>query len=289
MPVLNEVLRFGTRSGFFRTAAQAPGRRENGEMFLADLWFSTYVARDGVQLAAILVDSSEEMRDREQQNLRNLSASSRLVAAAVLHEVRNICSAISVVYSNLRDRKEPCRIDEIQGLGSLITGLGRVASLELHGTAPEPLEAVPLQQILDELRIIIEPSWHEIEGSVCLSLEDRAVRVQADRYGLMQVFLNLSQNGHRAVQTMPVRELRIGVTTLDRLARITFSDTGCGVPYPQHLFQPFQENAKLTGLGLFISRALVRGFGGEMWFEPLADGSSFVVELPLAAPGKYDV
>ncbi|HEX4278005.1 MAG TPA: hypothetical protein VHZ74_21775, partial [Bryobacteraceae bacterium] len=164
MPVLTEALRLGTRGGSFRTAAQAQGRRENGQMFLADLWFSTYAVRDGIQLAAIMVDCSEEMRDREQQNLRNLSISSRLVAGAVLHEIRNICSAISVVYSNLKDRETPCRIEEIHGLGTLITGLGRVASLELYGSAAEPVEEVPLRQIFDELRIIIEPGWVDMEG-----------------------------------------------------------------------------------------------------------------------------
>ena len=286
MPVLAEVLRFGNRSAFFRTAAQAPGKRENGEIFLADLWFSTYSARDGLQLAAILVDSSEEMRDREQQNLRNLSTSSRLVAAAVLHEIRNICSAISVVYSNLRETPGPCGIDQLQSLGTLITGLGRVASLELNGSEPETLEAVPLRQVLDELRIIIEPAWRDIDGNVCLALDDPATRVLADRYSLMQVFLNLSQNGHRAVQARPERRLSIAATTMSSCARITFRDTGCGVTDPQHLFQPFQRNAKATGLGLFISRTLVRSFGGEMWFEPLADGSSFVVELPLAVAGN---
>lgn len=284
MPVLAEVLRFGNRSGFFRTAAQAPGRKENGEIFLADLWFSTYAARDGLQLAAILVDSSEEMRDREHQNLRNLSTSSRLVAAAVLHEVRNICSAITVVYANLRERREPCRIDEIRGLGTLVTSLGRVASLELNGAEPEPLEPVPLRQILDELRIVIEPGWQEIQGEVTLFLDDPSIRVMADRYALMQIFLNLSQNAHRAVRNRSERRLSISAAAVGDCARITFCDTGYGVSDPQHLFQPFQRNAKVTGLGLFISRALVRSFGGEMSFEPHAGGSAFVVELPLSAP-----
>ncbi len=63
MPVLTEALRLGTRGGSFRTAAQAQGRRAGGQMFLADLWFSTYTVRDGIQLAAIMVDCSDEMRD----------------------------------------------------------------------------------------------------------------------------------------------------------------------------------------------------------------------------------
>jgi PAS domain S-box-containing protein len=282
MPVLTEALRLGTRGGSFRTAAQAQGRRENGQMFLADLWFSTYAVLDGIQLAAIMVDCSDEMRDREQQNFRNLSTSSRLVAGAVLHEIRNICSAISVVYSNLKDRETPCRIEEIHGLGTLITGLGRVAALELYGSVAEPVEEVPLRQIFDELRIIIEPGWLDMEGCVSWEMKDPLIRVHADRFGLMQVFLNLAQNSQRAVQTKSERKLHVTACASGERALITFRDTGCGIAEPHLLFQPFQENAKVTGLGLFISRALARSFGGDLWFEPAEQGSSFVVELPLA-------
>ena len=286
MPVLIEALRLGTGGEAFRTSAQSQGRRQNGELFLADLWFSTYSTADGMQLAAIVVDSSEEMRDREEENVRQLSNHSRLVAAAVLHEVRNLCSAISVVYSNLKERNEPCRVEEIQGLEALITGLSRVASLELYGRERGSLEGVPLQQVLDDLRIIIEPSWHEIGGSVCWKVPDSTVRVLADRYGLMQVFLNLVQNSHRAVQASPVRNLCIRVEMGKERAVLQFEDTGCGVRDPQRLFQPFQHGADVTGLGLFISRVLVRSYGGELRFQPVETGSSFVIELPLLAGRK---
>lgn len=286
MPVLTDALRLGNGGKPFRTAAQAQGRKQSGEIFLADLWFSTYKAREGTQLAAIVVDSSEEMRDREHQNLRQLSTSSRLVAAAVLHEIRNLCSAISVVYSNLTDRDTPCRVEDIQGLETLVKGLGRVASLELDGRELETLEDIPLQQVLDDLRIIIEPSWAEIDGSVSWNVPENPVRVRADRYGLMQVFLNLAQNSHRAVQTCPARELAIHVAATDQWARITFRDTGPGIADAQHLFQPFQKGADVTGLGLFISRVLVRSYGGELRFRPVEAGCSFVVELPLATIRK---
>ena len=59
----------GARKAFARQR-KCYGRREDGDIFLAHTWFSTYGAREGTRLAAIVVDSSEEMRDREEQNLR---------------------------------------------------------------------------------------------------------------------------------------------------------------------------------------------------------------------------
>src|SRR5262245_50482197 len=72
LPVLADALR--VENGFqpFRTAAQSQSRRENGELFMAHTWFSSYDTPDGMRLAAIVVDSSEEMRDREEQSLRQL-------------------------------------------------------------------------------------------------------------------------------------------------------------------------------------------------------------------------
>jgi two-component system sensor kinase FixL len=287
LPMLSEALRLGIGGKPFRTGAQAQGRRENGEIFLADLWFSTYPTPQGTQLAAIIVDTSEQLRDREQENLRQLSTSSRLVISAVLHEIRNLCSAISVVYSNLKEKDAPCRLEEIQGLETLVRGLGRVASLELCAQTHDDLEDVFLQQVLDDLRIIVEPGWEEIGGSVVWATPPEMIRVQADRYGLLQVFLNLAQNSHRAVQNGSERrlEIRAGATRNGR-ALICFEDSGPGIAHPQHLFQPFQQGSDVTGLGLFISRALVRSYGGELRFEPVPQGCCFAIELPLTAARK---
>src|SRR5205814_9541451 len=41
-----------------RTAMQCRGRRQNGEVFLADVWFSTYRTSAGSRLAAMVVDGS---------------------------------------------------------------------------------------------------------------------------------------------------------------------------------------------------------------------------------------
>jgi hypothetical protein len=56
--------------------------RENGDIFLAHTWFSSYVAPEGGRPPAVVVDSSEEMRDREEQALRQSMRSNRIAATA---------------------------------------------------------------------------------------------------------------------------------------------------------------------------------------------------------------
>src|SRR5262249_29355105 len=127
----------------------------------------------------------------------------------------------------------------------------------------------------------IEPGWKEISGAVHWKLPSEIPTVSAEPHGLLQAFLNLAQNSHRAVQPQPVRELTVTVceTSGDRRVLVSFEDTGPGVAAPEHLVQPFQPGADGTGLGLYISRAVVRSYGGELRFEPSELGSRFVVEL----------
>ena len=56
-------------------------------------------------------------------------------------------------------------------------------------------------------------------------------------------------------------------------------DTGHGISNPERLFQPFQEGAEATGLGLYLSRALVRTFNGDLRYEPGPPGCCFALDL----------
>jgi two-component system, LuxR family, sensor kinase FixL len=105
--------------------------------------------------------------------------------------------------------------------------------------------------------------------------------VVADPPGLLQAFLNLAKNSHRAVQKSSRRELHIEVLVKQDRAMVVFEDSGPGIAAPDRLFQPFQPGADGAGLGLYISRAVVRSCGGDLRFESGTDGSRFVVDLQV--------
>jgi two-component system, LuxR family, sensor kinase FixL len=288
LPVLSDALQVNNSPEHFSTAAQSLGRRSNDEIFLAHTWFSSYESEEGKRLAAIVVDSSEEMREREEQGLQQLMKGNRIAAAAVFHEVRNLCSAISVMCANLRERHAITHDEDLKGLATLVTGLESVASTQLQSRAHERIEAVPLQDVFDDLRIVIEPDWREIGGAVRWRIPPLVPTVLAERHGLLQAFLNLAQNSHRAVQDGPmqdhaVRELSITVSVDQQRAIIRFQDSGPGIAAPQHLFEPFQSGADGSGLGLYVSRAVVRSYGGELRFEADAGGACCAVELQVVS------
>src|SRR4051794_11547575 len=226
LPLLADALQFDTGASPFRTAAQAQGKRQNGELFLADIWFSTYLSPKGRRLAAIVIDSSEEMRHREEQNLRQLRLNSRIMAGAMLHEIRNLCSAISVLYANAGGRADVTPAPELQGLDQLVKGLSRIASLDLKPVEQGALETVSLNDVLSDFRIITEPSWSEAGATILWTIPADTPKVLADRQGLLQVLLNLAQNALRAVQSCAERILAVSVAVSPDKVSVRLQDSG---------------------------------------------------------------
>jgi C4-dicarboxylate-specific signal transduction histidine kinase len=93
------------------------------------------------------------------------------------------------------------------------------------------------------------------------------------------VFINLIRNSERALAGCDTREVRISAAPESDLVVVRIRDTGPGVAHPEDLFRPFQSGAHSFGLGLYISRAILRAHGGGLRYEPQSAGSCFAVEL----------
>ena len=280
LPALQTILKT-QQPRVFRTTLQCTGKRSDGEVFLAGVWFSTYGTISGPRLAAIIVDLSEDLRNREDLSLDYLLKNTRILMSAVAHEIRNLCGAVLFVHKNLSRVKELESNEDFEALGNLIQSLERVSALELGSTTAQNGEVVELTSVLDELRILIETAYHESDIKVQWDVQESLPLVWADRYGLIQVFLNLAKNSRRAMASTGVKQLRIAAREEDGTVVIRFEDTGTGVASPENLFRPFQSGAKSSGLGLYVSRAIMRSFGGELSYEPRSEGCCFAVVLPL--------
>jgi signal transduction histidine kinase len=258
---------------------QCKGQRHDGEVFLAAIWFSTDKTLSGPKLAAIVVDLSEDLRDREDLSLNHLLKNTRILMGAMSHEIRNLCGAVSAVGRNLARVEILQTNQDFVALQTLIQGLEKIASLELQASPEDPAIAVDAIEVLDELRVLIEPAFRDAGMSVNWHIAPDLPLVWADSYGLLQVFLNLARNSQRAIEKSPRQQLTIAAAAEEDSVVIRFEDTGSGVPSPQQLFRPFQPGADGTGLGLYVSRAIVRSFRGELRYEARPAGCCFAVIL----------
>jgi two-component system, LuxR family, sensor kinase FixL len=274
-----------------RTAMQCRGRRENGEVFLADIWFSTYRTTAGSRLAAMVVDGSEDLRNREELSLHQLLAGSRILVGAVSHEIRNVCGAIAMAHANL-SKSGPhaaslAHNKDFEALGNLILALEKIAAMDLRQMADQA-SSVDLASLLEEFRIVIEPSLQEKDIGLSIDLDPALPPVWADRQSLLQVFLNLAKNSERAMLDRERRELTIAAKYEKQRVTVQFQDTGGGVAHPARLFRPFQRESQATGLGLYLSRAFMRSFRGDLRYEPVPDGSNFILELSAVVAATED-
>ena len=200
IPALGRVSPSEPRQNF-RTEMQCRGVRGNGEVFLANVFFSTYNTAAGPRLAALVVDASEDLRDREESSLEQLLAGSRILVGAVSHEVRNVCGAITIMHENLVRSGVLSGNQDFEALGSLVDTLNRIASMELTQSSAKPQAGIiDVSEALDDLRIVLEPICHEADISVRWDVPHELPPVWADRHRLLQVLLNLTKNSERALR-----------------------------------------------------------------------------------------
>ena len=282
LPALTNVSMPEAPHQLLRAVMQARGQREDRESFMADICFSTYRTTAGTRLAVMVLDSSEELRAHEVGGLHQLLEGSRIAVSGLSHEIRNVCGAIGAVHQNLKRDSSLIGNKDFEALGSLVEALERLASVNLRQYASQATE-VDLTVLLDELKIVVDPSLQEEEIAAEWMIEPGLPLVWADRSSLMQVFLNLISNSTRALSKGTARTLSVSARSEGDQVVVTVTDNGGGVLHPEHLFHPFQAEAESTGLGLYMSRAFARSFGGELRYVPLTDGACFRVELKRAS------
>jgi two-component system sensor kinase FixL len=263
----------------FRTQIRCRGKRKNGDIFLAAVWFSTSTTALGNIVSAIIVDFSEEVRDREDLSLEHLLKNAKILVGAMAHEIRNLCGAALVVYRNLSRLHGMPDNEDFRALGALITGLENLSAMELRPAWGEGLAAVELSSVLDELRVVIGPSFGESGVEILWKVQEHLPLAIGDRYGLLQVFLNLAKNSQRAMEISERRQLTISSAVEPSYVVIRFEDTGVGIHDPSDLFRPFAQSANAAGLGLYVSRAILRSFRGDLQHEPSSEGCCFIVSL----------
>ncbi len=287
VPSLARVPSLEQSAQAFRTEMQCRGERERGDVFLANVFFSTYRTAMGPRLAALVVDASEDLREREESNLEQLLAGSRILVGAVSHEIRNVCSAIAVVHENLVRGGTLRGNKDFEALGALVETLHRIASLELKQSRDHsPIGGIEIGEILDELRIVLEPYCEEANIQVIWNVPGELPPVWGDRHRLLQILLNLTKNSERALEGAREKRIEISVTAGPHMVSIRVSDSGPGIASPETLFQPFQRGAASTGLGLYLSRAFARSFRGELRHDPTRAGCSFVIDLAVAGSAE---
>ena len=178
--------------------------------------------------------------------------------------------------------REDC--DRLQAMVDDLLDLSRIESgrVELY---PLPIEATTL------IESAIEKQKGEADAvGVRLSADFPLppATVLADHERIGHVFSNLISNAIR--HTPKEGSIVLSAAVSNGAVRFAVSDTGSGIPkeFQERIFDKFfrvpNTGSKGTGLGLYITREIVRGHGGEIGVESEpGKGSTFWFTLPKTA------
>jgi len=216
------------------------------------------------------------------------------LTAGVAHELNNPINNIMLTANALRDEYEEVsgeeRLDMLNDLVTQSERAQRIVRNLLDFARQSEMEAGAHEVkdiIEDTLRLAtnqIKLAKVKIKGELAPNLPP----IYGDQQQLKQVFLNLVLN---ALDAMPNGgTLRISCNnTRDReYVCVEFTDTGVGIPEHRisDIFNPFfttKSGSKGTGLGLAVSRGIIRQHGGEIKVKSEEGrGTTFSVFLPVA-------
>jgi two-component system sensor histidine kinase VicK len=121
-----------------------------------------------------------------------------------------------------------------------------------------------------------------------LLIQDNAIVVEADKEKIIQVISNLLNNAIKFTKegTISIITEKKEENGHSKEVIVSIKDTGEGIDpvvLPK-LFSKFvAKSYQGTGLGLFISKSIVKAHGGRIWAENNADakGATFSFTLPL--------
>ena len=220
--------------------------------------------------------------------------------ATVSHELRTPLAAIYgaavtlrrpdlQISDQIRDKLLDVVTEESERLAQIVNDVLLASHLDSGRLelATRPTDVRELAQA------VIESAGTHLPANVELRLmgPEELPPVAADPDQLRRVLVNLVDN---AIKYSPEGgPVEVALERANGIVRIAVNDTGLGVPLHERerIFEKFYRldpnmtrGIGGTGLGLYISRELVRRLDGKIWVEDggSGEGSKFVVEIPIA-------
>ena len=230
------------------------------------------------------VFSSEESL-RKSERLTTLGT----IAAEIAHEIRNPLMVVRLLFDSLEldEGADEHKNKDLFIIREKLNDLDQIAGRILDfGKSRESFRKnYKLQEILKDASLLMRLKLEQSQVSLTMNADEDRILVFVDKGQIQQALLNLILN---ALGAMPKGgELKIDIKTVDdQRVEIFVKDTGSGIPTEFHsrIFDSFlTARTDGTGLGLTISKRILRGHDGDLELVNSTDqGTEFKITLPIS-------
>jgi len=177
-------------------------------------------------------------------------------------------------------------VEESDRLAQLVDDLLDVSRLQAGGLPFQDVEPVDLRAIVQRVMDRYQPQTQR--HTLLADFPDAYPLIDGDPRRLEQVLDNLISNAVKYSPQGGTVQITGSMTPAEAL--IAVKDNGVGIPWgeQERIFERFYrvegpETRAVagTGLGLYLSRAIVQAHGGRIWVESTpGQGATFFVALP---------
>lgn len=214
------------------------------------------------------------------------------IFSGIRHEIGNPINTIKMTMSVLKKNLSGLPMEKIQSyidrtLEEILRLEELLQSLKSYNMFDKPKpQNVHLPTFINKFISLVEQDFH-MEGVAIKINTSGNLWVWADPRGLQQVMLNIITNAFDALRQTPDPRITVNLYRIGKQVFIKIVDNGCGIPDDQqaNLFQPFYTTkVKGTGLGLVISRKILKSMGSSIRIQSETNkGSSVILCLPGGA------
>ena len=157
--------------------------------------------------------------------------------------------------------------------------------LDFSRKRPAQMEFVNLRDLIQDASRFVHPYMQSQAAEIELEIEPGLKDIPVDRWQMVQALVNLMQNAADAMAECSRRMLTVSAYSDGDRVRLTFADTGKGIPSTDmnRIFSPFftTKGERGTGLGLYITKRVVEEHRGAIVVQTSDRGATFTVALPL--------
>ena len=155
---------------------------------------------------------------------------------------------------------------------------------------PKP-KLFSLSHLIRNIEMLFHSDLHRLQIQLSIDLFREEIEINADEELLSQVLINLLKNAMQALEGQKNGVISLSVKQLRTTTSIEMKDNGPGIPQDilEDIFVPFFTTKETgTGIGLSLSRQIIRMHGGELqvsscpYFETL-----FTITLPSTPMNQY--